>query len=84
VAGGEQLVDRGVQSFDRAIQVAPDYADPYCFKAITRFRFYNDANTAKPAIDACLSHNPPQAVAGLVQNLGNEIDAALASTTTTG
>ena len=53
-------------------------------KAITRFRFYNDATGAKPAIDACLSHNPPQAVSGLVQNLGAEIDAALASPSTTG
>jgi cytochrome c-type biogenesis protein CcmH len=84
VAGGEDLVARAVESFDRAIAAAPSYADPHCFKAITEFRFFGDAAAAKPAIDACMKHDPPQAVAGLVQSLGAEIDAALASPSTTG
>ena len=41
------LVDKGEQSLERAIQVAPTYADPYCFKAIIEFRYRNDAAAAK-------------------------------------
>jgi tetratricopeptide (TPR) repeat protein len=77
VAGGEALVARGEEGFDRAIALQPTYADPYCFKAITRFRFYGDAAGAKPAVDTCLASNPPQVVLGLVENLKAEIDAAL-------
>lgn len=84
VPGGEELVARGEEGFDRAIALRPAYADPHCFKAITRFRFYGDAAGAKEPVDACLAAQPPQVVLGLVQNLQAEVDAALATTTTTG
>jgi hypothetical protein len=82
VPGGEELVARGEEGFDRAIALRSDYADPSCFKAITRFRFYGDAAGAKGPVDACLAADPPQVVLGLVQNLQAEVDAALATTTT--
>ncbi|HEX9260751.1 MAG TPA: hypothetical protein VF855_14525 [Acidimicrobiales bacterium] len=82
LADGEGLVERGEASIDRAIGVAPSYADPYCFKAIVRFRFYGDAAGAKPAVDACVASNPPAVVASLVQNLRAEVDAAMAASTT--
>ena len=63
--------------FDRAITVNPDYADPRCFKAIVRFRFFRDAPGAKAAVDACVAAKPPEAVAGLVGNLKADIDRAL-------
>lgn len=63
---------------DRAISLKADYADPKCFKAIVRFRFYEDAPGAKASVDACLASNPPDVVASLVQNLATEIDAQLA------
>jgi tetratricopeptide (TPR) repeat protein len=78
----EQLMKQAEQSIDRAISVAPTYADPYCFKAIIRFRFYNDAAGAKGPIATCVASNPPAAVADLVTNLATEIDAALTSGTT--
>jgi tetratricopeptide (TPR) repeat protein len=83
LATGAELVAKGEASLDRAIEVAPSYADPYCFKAITRFRFYGDAAGARPAVDACLASNPPQVVLGLVANLQAEIDAALGGAPTT-
>jgi tetratricopeptide (TPR) repeat protein len=80
---GEQLMVQAEQSLDHAIGVAPSYADPYCFKAIIRFRFYDDAAGAKAPIATCVASNPPAVVADLVANLASEIDAALGSGTTT-
>lgn len=77
-AAAADLVDRGEQLLDRAIQVAPSYADPYCFKAIIEFRYRGDATAAKGPVDVCLAANPPQVVKALVEGLKAEIDAALA------
>ena len=63
---------------DKAIALDPRYADPKCFKAIIRFRFFADAAGASPAVDACLASNPPEVVRGLVQNLKSDVDKALA------
>ena len=63
---------------DKAISLDPRYADPKCFKAIIRFRFFADAPGASPVVDACLASNPPEVVRGLVQNLKSDVDKALA------
>ena len=63
---------------DRAIAVVPNYADPYCFKAIIEFRYRSDAAAAQQPVATCLAANPPQEVRGLVEGLKNEIEAALA------
>lgn len=62
---------------DTAIRLNPAYADPKCFKAVVRFRFFEDASGAKAAVDACLASDPPAVVAGLVTKLKADIDAAL-------
>lgn len=67
------------RQLDRAIAIDATYADPRCFKAIVRFRFYADAAGAQAAADACQAARPPAVVAGLVANLVREIDAALAA-----
>jgi hypothetical protein len=82
-ADAPDLVDRGEAFLDRAIAASPDYADPYCFKAIIEFRYRGDAAAAKPPVDVCLAADPPQAVRGLVEGLQAEIDAALAGGVTT-
>jgi hypothetical protein len=66
------------------MQVAPTYADPFCFEAIVRFRMFNDAAGASAPVNRCLTLHPPQEVLGLVQGLKAEIDAAIGSTTTAG
>jgi hypothetical protein len=77
--GAEDLVDQGEANLARAIEVAPGYADPHCFTAIVRFRLRDDAAAARAALDRCTAADPPQAVAGLLTDLGAEIDAALGS-----
>jgi hypothetical protein len=82
LAEGDELVARGEANLDRAIELSPGYADPHCFKAITRFRYYSDAEAARQSIDTCLGANPPQVVRSQVETLRGEIDAALAAPTT--
>jgi tetratricopeptide (TPR) repeat protein len=82
-ANATDLIQSGEQSLQRAMQVAPSYADPFCFEAIVRFRVGNDPAAAATAVNQCLALNPPQQVLGLVQGLKAEIDAALAGSTTT-
>ena len=81
-ANAADLVQKGEASLQRAMQVAPSYADPFCFEAIVRFRMFNDATGASAPVQQCLALNPPQEVLGLVQGLKDEIDAAVASSTT--
>jgi len=77
------LVQKGEESLQRAMQVAPTYADAYCFEAIIRFRMFSDAAGASAPVQQCLALNPPQEVLGLVQGLKQEIDGAVAGSTTT-
>jgi len=77
------LVQKGEQSLQRAMQVAPTYADPFCFEAIVRFRLFADAAGASGPVNQCLALNPPQDVLGLVQGLKQQIDAAAGGSTTT-
>jgi hypothetical protein len=82
-ANATDLVQTGEQSLQRAMQVAPAYADPFCLDAIVRFRMQNDPTGASTSVNTCLGLNPPQAVLGLVQGLKQEIDAAVSGSTTT-
>jgi predicted anti-sigma-YlaC factor YlaD len=82
-AKAADLVQTGEKSLQRAMQVAPSYADPFCFEAIVRFRMYNDAAGALPPVKQCLALNPPSEVAGLVQGLQQQITAALGGSATT-
>jgi hypothetical protein len=68
---------------DEAIALDPDRADAYCFKAVVHFRFLGDAATAQPALERCVALDPPAEVAGQVQGLAADIDAALAAGPTT-
>jgi tetratricopeptide (TPR) repeat protein len=82
-ANATDLVQKGEQSLQRAMQVAPSYADAFCFEAIVRFRMFGDAAGASAPVQQCLALNPPQEVVGLVQGLKQEIDAAVGGSTTT-
>jgi hypothetical protein len=82
-ANAADLVQKGEESLQRAMQVAPSYADAFCFEAIVRFRMFADAAGASAPVQQCLALNPPQEVLGLVQGLKQEIDAAVGGSTTT-
>ena len=78
--GSADAVAKAEGLLDDAIALGPQRADAYCFKAVVRFRFMNDATTARAALDRCAALHPPAEVNGLVQGLSDEIDAALAGT----
>jgi tetratricopeptide (TPR) repeat protein len=81
-SGSQEDVRRAAAVLDQAIALDPDRADAYCFKAVVQFRFLGDAVAARPALDQCVALDPPAEVAGQVQGLADDIDAALASDAT--
>ena len=72
----------GLLLLRQATVVDDTYPDAHCFLGIAFFRFLQDAEAAQGEVDQCLRSNPPAEVAALVENLSGDIDAALASTTT--
>ncbi len=87
IQAGEQgktaLVVQAEGLLDDAIRLGPTRADAYCFKAVVRFRYLNDAATAKTELARCQALDPPGAVAGLIGSLGQDIDAELRAPQTT-
>ena len=81
--GTPEQVRRAALVLDEAIALDPDRADAYCFKAVVHFRFLGDAATAQPALARCIALDPPAEVAGQVQGLAADIEAALAAVPTT-
>jgi hypothetical protein len=82
-ANATDLIQSAHQSLQHAMQVAPKYADPFCFESIVQFRLLNNPAAATAAVDQCLALNPPSEVLGLVQGLKQEIAAAGSGSTTT-
>jgi len=76
--GSADSITQAEGLLDDAIALDPQRADAYCFKAVVRFRFLEDAATARTALDQCAALHPPAEVTGLVQGLSEEIDTALA------
>ena len=70
-------VATALEGLNKAIAVDPTYADAYCFMGIVKFRFAGDAQGAKEALDVCEANNPPAEVAGFVESIRAEVDAAL-------
>lgn len=62
----------------RAIELDPRYPDARCFLGVLLFRYAGDAPGAKAELDACASMDPPAVVAGIVEGLRGEVEAALA------
>jgi tetratricopeptide (TPR) repeat protein len=82
-SGSPDDVRRAAAVLDDAIALDPDRADAYCFKAVVLFRFLDDAAAAQPALEQCVALDPPAEVAGQVQGLAADIEAALAGGTST-
>jgi hypothetical protein len=66
-----------------AVTMSPNYPDAQCFTAIVKFRLQHDAVGAKPFYDRCASSALPSVVSSFVSGLGADIEAALATSTTT-
>lgn len=63
----------------RAIELDPRYPDAHCFLGVLLFRYAGDAPAAKAQLDTCASMDPPAVVAGIVEGLRGEVEAALAA-----
>lgn len=70
-------VATSLEGLERAIAIDPTYADAHCFMGIVKFRFAGDAQGAKEALEVCEANNPPAEVAGFVESIRAEVDAAL-------
>jgi hypothetical protein len=81
--GNPDLVVQAEGLLDDAIGLDPQRPDAHCFKAIVRFRFLDDAVTARQALDRCMALDPPAEVASLLTGLSAEIDATAAGASST-
>jgi len=70
-------VATALEGLQRATEIDPQYPDAHCFMGIVKFRFAGDAQGAKQALDLCEASNPPAEVAGFVDSIRTEVDAAL-------
>jgi tetratricopeptide (TPR) repeat protein len=77
-AAGQRL-DAARLALAQAIELDPDYADPYCFLAIVEFEFRDDATAALPYVERCEGSDPPAEIAVLIGGFADEIRAAVAS-----
>lgn len=75
-----QRLDAARLALDQAIELEPEYADPYCFMAIVEFQFRGDAAAALPYVETCEASNPPSEVADLISAFAADIRAAATTT----
>ncbi len=75
-AAGERL-DAARLALAQAIELEPEYADPYCFLAIVEFEFRDDAPAALPYVERCEGSDPPAEIADLIGGFADEIRAAV-------
>lgn len=73
----QATLDDAVRSLVAAIEADRTYPDPYCFLGIVQYRFFDDAETALPFIEGCLSAGPPADVRSLVEGLREQVVAEL-------
>lgn len=64
----------------QAIEIDPEYPDPYCLRGVVVGRFIGLPGEARDDLQFCVDHNPPQEVAGLVQGLLDEANAQAMTT----
>ena len=81
-ARAAERLESGLVLMRQATIADSTYPDAHCFLGITFFRFLDDPQAAEPEIDACLESNPPAEVATLVEGLADQVDEAIAGTTT--
>ena len=71
-----QRLDAAALALAQAIEIDPDYADPYCFLAIVEYSFRDDAAAALPNVERCEASNPPADVEELIAAFADEIRTA--------
>ena len=69
-------LDAAQLALAQAIDMEPDYADPYCFQAIVEYQFREDASAALPFAEQCEANDPPSEIADLIGAFVDDIRAA--------
>ena len=64
-----QRLEAARLALGQAIELEPEYADPYCFMAIVEFQFLDDADAALPYVETCEASNPPSEIADLIDGV---------------
>lgn len=80
---GSQMLQSGMVLLRQAAITDATYPDAHCFLGIAFFRFLDDAEAARPEVQACLDANPPAQVKTMVEGLAAQIDSATTATTAT-
>jgi cytochrome c-type biogenesis protein CcmH/NrfG len=91
---GTDAAPSGAEFLRGAIKLAPTYADPHCFLAITSADYLvpPDLATARTEAQACLDNDPPSQMIGLIQGFVDRLgppatdptDATTSTATTSG
>lgn len=75
--GGDQsLIDKGLESINRAIAADPTYPEAHVFKGIILFQDKADPKAAIPELRAFLAANPPKDMLPLVEDVLRQALAA--------
>lgn len=67
------------EMLSRAIEVEPDYPDPYCLRGVLLSRFLEQDDAALGDLQTCLDGDPPADIAALVEPLVDEIETGSSS-----
>lgn len=84
---GQQAADAAVTisvakaGLARAIEVDPDFADPYCFLAVIAADFESDDATGRVRAQECLDRDPPAEMRGLIVDFVGDLSTTVPTTT---
>ena len=79
---GSQMLQSGMVLLRQATITDDTYPDAHCFLGIAFFRFLDDAEAARPEVQARLDADPPAQVKTMVEGLAAQIDSTSTVTTT--
>lgn len=68
-AGNTGLIDRGMESIERAVAADPTYPDAHFFRAFVLYQDRNDPAAAVPELRTFLASNPPREMVPVVEDL---------------
>ena len=68
-AGNTELIDKGLESIERAVAADPTYPDAHFFRAFILYQDRHDPAAAVPELRTFLAGNPPKEMVPVVEDL---------------